>query len=121
VPKLSLCEAVCEAALAAERETGSLVERCGGRALGDGRVPEVAKHLHALGVVPHVSGHSATGRGGATHFRDGDSWFGDKVECEARGNFVDRCLRNRKLDGVAYLEGRAWVSDVSPCLRDICL
>ena len=50
----------------------------------DGRIPEAAEHLHALGVVPDVRGDRASGPGHACHLADARRRLRDEVEHQPR-------------------------------------
>src|SRR5581483_8418622 len=77
----------------------------------DGRIPEVAHHLHLASVVPDVSCHGPAGTRYPCHFGYGLGHVRDKVDDEAGNDDVVRPAFNRKLLRVADAKRRALVGD----------
>src|SRR5829696_6143170 len=98
----------------AQRETAPFVQLPRSRVQLSRRVPEVAHHLHALGVVPDVGGDGSARTRHARHLLYGLSRLRHEVENESGDYRVEGCwirLQNPRVPGV---ETDPWIPHPIP-------
>src|SRR5689334_15858876 len=93
--KIGIDEKLFECFWAAQWEALSFIQPAGVGVKGRGGLPEMSYQFHLLGIIPYVRSNGSVGTCDTCHLKNAGMWIRDKVENEARYDYVKRRIEKR--------------------------